>query len=53
MKPGYTHGDTDEYGIKAVDGRMHTNDLHATLLALLGLVRSFMQRLPWYQWVQA
>lgn len=37
VKPGYTHGATDEYGIHAVEGRMHTNDLHATLLALMGL----------------
>jgi hypothetical protein len=37
VKAGYTHGGTDEYGIKAVEGRMHTNDLHATLLALMGL----------------
>ena len=37
VKLGYTHGTTDEYGIKAVEGRMHTNDLHATLLALMGL----------------
>ena len=37
MKPGFTHGATDEYGIRAVEGRMHTNDLHATLLALLGI----------------
>jgi hypothetical protein len=37
VKKGYTHGATDEFGIKAVDGRMHTNDLHATILALMGL----------------
>ncbi len=37
VKAGYSHGATDEYGIRAVEGRMHTNDLHATLLALLGL----------------
>jgi hypothetical protein len=37
VKKGYSHGATDEYGQKAVAGRMHTNDLHATLLALLGL----------------
>lgn len=37
LKKGYSHGATDEYGIKAVEGRMHTNDLHATLLALMGL----------------
>jgi hypothetical protein len=37
VKKGFTYGASDEYGIKAVEGRMHTNDLHATLLALLGL----------------
>jgi uncharacterized protein (DUF1501 family) len=37
VKKGFTYGATDEYGQKAVAGRMHTNDLHATLLALLGL----------------
>jgi uncharacterized protein (DUF1501 family) len=37
VKKGFTFGATDEYGIKAVDGRMHTTDLHATLLALMGL----------------
>lgn len=37
VKRGYSHGATDELGIKAVEGRMHTNDLHATLLALMGL----------------
>ena len=37
VKKGYSYGGTDEYGQKAVEGRMHVNDLHATLLALLGL----------------
>ena len=37
VKPGYSHGATDEYGLHAVEGRMHTTDLHATLLALMGL----------------
>lgn len=37
VKPGHVHGATDELGIKAVEGRMHVNDLHATLLALMGL----------------
>lgn len=37
VKPGVTYGSTDELGQKAVEGRMHTNDLHATLLALMGL----------------
>jgi hypothetical protein len=37
VKQGYTHGATDDLGIKAIDGQMHVNDLHATLLALMGL----------------
>jgi hypothetical protein len=37
VKPGFSLGGTDEYGLRAVEKRMHTNDLHATLLALMGL----------------
>ncbi|MCU0715523.1 MAG: DUF1501 domain-containing protein [Pirellula sp.] len=37
VKPGFSYGSTDEYGRVAVEGRMHTNDLHATLLALMGI----------------
>lgn len=37
VKQGFTYGTTDELGVKAVEGQMHTNDLHATLLALMGL----------------
>lgn len=37
VKAGFSHGGTDEYGQHAVEGRMHTTDLHATLLALMGL----------------
>lgn len=37
VKKGFSYGSTDEFGIKAVEGKMHTNDLHATLLALMGL----------------
>lgn len=37
MKKGFSFGATDEYGLHAVEGRMHTTDLHATLLALMGL----------------
>lgn len=37
VKKGFSYGATDEFGIKAVEGRMHVNDLHATLLAALGL----------------
>ena len=37
VKPGFSFGGTDEFGREAVEGRMHTNDLHATILALMGL----------------
>ncbi|HMF78375.1 MAG TPA: DUF1501 domain-containing protein [Bryobacteraceae bacterium] len=37
VKKGFSYGATDELGVKAVEGSMHTNDLHATLLALMGL----------------
>ncbi len=37
VKKGFSYGTTDEYGINAVEGRVHSNDLHATLLALMGL----------------
>jgi len=37
VKKGFSFGASDEYGLHAVEGRMHINDLHATLLALMGL----------------
>lgn len=37
VKRGFSYGATDEYGLQGVEGRMHTTDLHATLLALMGL----------------
>ena len=37
VKGGITHGTTDDYAYHAVDGQVHINDLHATLLHLLGL----------------
>jgi hypothetical protein len=37
VKPGFSFGATDEYGIEAVEGRMDYHDLHATLLHILGL----------------
>jgi hypothetical protein len=36
-KGGYVHGATDEHGVAAVEKKMHINDLHATMLFLLGL----------------
>jgi len=37
VRKGFSYGSTDEIGMAAVDGRMHINDLHATLLALMGI----------------
>ncbi len=34
---GKTIGATDELGFRAVEDKVHTNDLHATMLSLLGL----------------
>ena len=36
VKPGYVHGETDEFGFKSVKDVVHVHDLHATLLKLLG-----------------
>ncbi|MFT7486850.1 MAG: hypothetical protein ACI9F9_002706 [Candidatus Paceibacteria bacterium] len=37
VRPGFSYGQTDEVGIEAVEGRVSTNDWHATILHLLGL----------------
>ncbi|MGE0607569.1 MAG: DUF1501 domain-containing protein [Pirellulales bacterium] len=37
VKGGYHHGKTDDFGYKAVENKVHVNDLHATLLHLMGL----------------
>jgi len=37
VKGGFHYGATDEFGYKAVTNKVHVNDLHATLLHLLGL----------------
>ncbi|MBN8248676.1 MAG: DUF1501 domain-containing protein [Verrucomicrobia bacterium] len=37
VRAGFSYGVTDEYGFYCVDQKMHVHDLHATLLALLGL----------------
>lgn len=36
VKAGLTYGATDELGYKAVEGKVHLHDLHATMLHLLG-----------------
>jgi len=37
VKSGHIHGKTDDFGFKAVEGRVAIHDLHATILHLLGL----------------
>ena len=37
IKPGITHGESDELGFQVVKDRVHVHDLHATILHLLGL----------------
>lgn len=37
VKRGYVHGKTDETGSRAVEGKVHFRDLHATILHLMGL----------------
>jgi hypothetical protein len=37
VKGGQVIGATDEFGFRAVEDRIHVNDLHATILGLLGL----------------
>lgn len=37
VKGGLMYGNTDEFGMNAVDNRVHVHDLHATILHLLGL----------------
>ena len=37
VKGGVVHGKSDEYGILPAEGGVHTHDLHATMLHLLGI----------------
>jgi len=37
VKGGMTYGESDDFGFKATQNRMHIHDLHATLLHLLGI----------------
>jgi uncharacterized protein (DUF1501 family) len=37
VKGGQVIGATDEFGLRAVENKVHVNDLHATVLRLLGL----------------
>ena len=37
VQAGHTHGETDEFGMEAVEHPHHLRDLHATILHLMGL----------------
>ena len=37
LKPGTVYGETDELGYSIARDPMHVNDLHATILHLLGM----------------
>lgn len=37
VKAGFSYGETDDFGYQPIAGKIHLNDLHATLLHLLGL----------------
>jgi hypothetical protein len=37
VKGGFHHGTTDDYGWHAAEDKVHVHDLHATMLALLGI----------------
>ncbi|MHC4875507.1 MAG: DUF1501 domain-containing protein [Planctomycetota bacterium] len=37
VKRGFKYGSTDDFGYYAIENKMHVNDLHATLLHLLGM----------------
>ena len=37
VKGGVAHGKSNEYGIMPAEGKVHTHDLHATILHLLGI----------------
>ena len=36
-KPGFSHGETDEFGHHSIQGKVHMHDWHATLLHIMGL----------------
>lgn len=37
VKPGLTYGTTDDFGYNVAENGVHVHDLHATMLALLGI----------------
>jgi hypothetical protein len=37
VKPGFSYGATDDYGWYAERDKVHVHDMHATILALMGI----------------
>ena len=37
VKGGISYGATDNFGMRALENRVHVHDLHATVLHLMGL----------------
>ena len=37
LKPGMAYGASDDFGLGAVENRVHWHDFHATVLHLLGI----------------
>ena len=37
VRGGYVHGATDDFGMHAVEKRVHVHDLHASVLHLMGI----------------
>ena len=37
MKPGVTHGETDDFSYNVVENPVHINDFNATILHCLGI----------------
>lgn len=37
VKSGLTYGESDEFGMHAIENRVHIHDLHATILHLMGI----------------
>jgi arylsulfatase A-like enzyme len=45
MKPGFTLGQSDEFGFNTTEDPVHVHDLHATLLHLLGFEHTKLNQL--------
>ena len=37
FQPGTSYGQTDEFGAKSIQGKVHMHDLHATVMHQLGI----------------